>query len=149
MPAPSAVDDFLDVMHTLRRECAWTASQTHESLRPYLLEEAEEVAEAIDSGDPDKLRDELGDLLFQVFYHSAIAEERGDFTFDDVVVGLTAKLKRRNRHVFGDLRGTNPSIDEIHKIWNDAKAAERGFDTPAATQPPTDAPAATQPPVIE
>ena len=116
--------DFLGVMRTLRSDCAWTASQTHESLRPYVLEEAEEVAEAIDTGEPAKLKDELGDLLFQVYYHAAIAEEAGEFTMDDVVAGLKAKMVRRNRHVFGDLRGTNPSIDEIHKIWTDAKAAE-------------------------
>ncbi len=101
-------------MRTLRSDCAWTASQTHESLRLYVIEEAEEVAEAIDSGEPARLQDELGDLLFQVYYHAAIAEEAGEFTMDDVVAGLKAKMVRRNRHVFGDLRGTNPSIDEIH-----------------------------------
>ena len=87
-------------MRQLRVECGWKASQTHRSLVRYLLEEAHETAEAIESGDPAHLREELGDLLLQIWFHAVIAEESGDFTLDDVVADIIAKMRRRNPHVF-------------------------------------------------
>ena len=93
-------------MDRLRRECPWDARQTHESLAPHLLEETYEALEALESGDPDALREELGDVLLQVFFHAEIASERTDgtgYTIDDVAGGIAAKLIRRHPHVFGDV----------------------------------------------
>ena len=88
-------------MRRLRAECAWKAGQTHRSLARYLLEETHETLEAIDTGDAAHLREELGDLLLQVYFHAVIAEEAGEFTLDDVAADITAKMHRRNPHVFG------------------------------------------------
>ena len=88
--------------------CPWDAEQTHESLVPYAIEEAYEVADAVDHGDPTHLADELGDLLLQVLFHARIASEVGDFDIDDVAAALVAKLKRRHPHVFGDVQVAGP-----------------------------------------
>ena len=92
-------------MRRLRAECPWKQEQTHRSLARYLLEETHETLEAIDTGDAtgdwDHLREELGDLLLQVYFHAVIAEESGAFTIDDVARGITEKMYRRNPHVFG------------------------------------------------
>ena len=93
--------DFLDDMRRLRRECPWKREQTHRSLARYLQEETAETLEAIDTGDADHLREELGDLLLQVYFHAVIAEESGAFTIDDVARGISEKMHRRNPHVFG------------------------------------------------
>jgi XTP/dITP diphosphohydrolase len=118
--------DLVAVMDRLRRECPWTQQQTHESLAPYLDEEAREALEAIESGDLDHLREELGDVLMQVVFHAAIAEERGDagWDVDDVAAGITEKLIRRNPHVFGDAVAT--TVEEIDAQWNRIKEQERG-----------------------
>ena len=89
-PATSAwpLEQFRDDMRRLRAECAWKREQTHASLRRYLVEESWETLEAIDSGDPEHLREELGDLLLQIGFHAVIAEEAGEFTFDEVVQGI-------------------------------------------------------------
>lgn len=124
--------DFLDMMRLMRERCAWKASQDHHSLAKYLREESAEVLEAIDEGDPEHLKEELGDLLLQVYFHAAIAEEAGEFTMDDVIAGLTAKMRRRNPHVFGPdadaawESGHRYTIEEIEELWQAAKAAERG-----------------------
>ena len=98
--------EFLEVMRRLRAECPWKREQTHRSLARYLLEETHETLDAIDTGDAtgdwDHLREELGDLLLQVYFHAVIAEETGAFTIDDVARGITEKMHRRNPHVFGD-----------------------------------------------
>ena len=119
--------EFLDLMRVMRARCVWKSSQTHQSLAEYLREESEEVLEAIDEGDPAHLQEELGDLLLQVYFHAAIAEEAGDFTMDDVIAGLTAKMKRRNPHVFGPEAdsGRRYTLDEVEELWQAAKAAER------------------------
>ena len=106
MPDGSPLEAFADQMRVLQRECAWKREQTHTSLIPFVREEAEEVVEAIESGDPAALCDELGDLLLQVVIHAVIAEEAGDFTLDDVARGVIAKMERRNPHVFGDAVAT-------------------------------------------
>lgn len=120
--------EFLDLMRVMRERCAWKSSQTHESLAKHLREESEEVLEAIEEADPDHLKEELGDLLLQVYFHAAIAEEAGEFTMDDVIAGLTAKMKRRNPHVFGPEAdsGRRYTVDEIEELWQAAKAAEKG-----------------------
>ena len=125
-PAGAALLELVEVMDRLRRECAWTAEQTHESLARYVLEEAHEVIEALDAGDPDQLRDELGDLLMQVVFHARIGAERTDdarFDVDDVARGIADKLRRRNPHVFGD--GTARTPAEIDAAWQAVKAQEK------------------------
>ena len=117
--------DLVEVMRRLRRDCAWTREQTHESLAPYLAEESGETLEAIESGDTDHLREELGDLLLQVVFHSAIAGEgTPGWDVDDVAAHITEKLVRRNPHVFGD--STASTIDEIAEQWERIKAEEKG-----------------------
>src|ERR1044071_5251221 len=95
-------------MRDLRARCDWDAAQTHESLRPYLIEEAYEVDEAIRSGDDAKLREELGDLLLQVLFHSIVAEERKAFDIGDVAETFVTKMKGRHPHLYGD-GGAGPS----------------------------------------
>jgi XTP/dITP diphosphohydrolase len=114
---------FRDDMRRLRVECAWKREQTHESLRQYLVEESWETLEAIDTGDLDHLREELGDLLLQIGFHAVIAEESGAFTFDDVVLGIVDKLRRRNPHVFGDVAVTDAA--SVNDLWQSVKAAEK------------------------
>jgi tetrapyrrole methylase family protein / MazG family protein len=96
---------FAELVRTLRERCPWDAAQTHASLRPYLLEEAYEVVDAIDRGDVDHLEEELGDLLFQVYFHATIAAADGEFTLADVARGIHDKLVRRHPHVFGGTGG--------------------------------------------
>ena len=114
---------FREDMRRLRAECAWKREQTHESLRRYLVEESWETLEAIDAGDPDHLCEELGDLLLQIGFHAVIAEERGEFTFDEVVQGIVDKLRRRTPHVFGDAAVTDAA--SVNELWESVKAAER------------------------
>ena len=114
--------------------CPWDREQTHETLRTYLLEETYEALEAIDSGDRLELRDELGDLLMQVFFHAAIAQEAGDFTLDDVYEAISRKMVRRHPHVFADGDASDP--DTIWARWEEIKVEERavaGKDTSEAS----------------
>jgi tetrapyrrole methylase family protein/MazG family protein len=101
-----AFDRLTRVMARLRSErgCPWDREQTRESLKPYLLEEAYEVIEAIEEKDPGAMKEELGDLLFQVVFHAQIARERGEFTMTDLLVALTDKMVRRHPHVFAGAR---------------------------------------------
>jgi MazG family protein len=129
MPSPDAGQRFVEllvVMARLRGEggCPWDREQTRDSLRPFLMEEAYEVLEALDGGDPARLREELGDLLFQVVFHTRIAEERGEFAMEDLLAGLIDKMIRRHPHVFGDRRiGT---ASEALAQWEAIKQAEGG-----------------------
>lgn len=118
--------EFLEVMRRLRAECPWKAEQTHRSLARYLLEETHETLEAIDTGDDDHLREELGDLLLQVYFHAVVAEERGAFTIDDVARDVTAKMHRRNPHVFGDPSADHPQdAAGVNEAWEAIKATEK------------------------
>jgi nucleoside triphosphate diphosphatase len=110
------LEDTLELMHDLRKRCEWDAAQTHQSLRPYLIEEAHEVDDAIRSGDDRQLREELGDLLLQVLFHSVVAEERGAFTFQDVAEGFVTKMKGRHPHLYGE---------GARQPWEEQKARER------------------------
>ena len=121
---PNPLLELVDMFERMRRECAWKAAQTHQSLTPYLLEEAGEVIEAIEAGDPAHICDELGDVLLQVYLHAAIAAEAGEFDIYDVARGLRDKMIRRNPHVFGDEVITDP--EEIDCRWQEIKALERG-----------------------
>lgn len=118
----SEVDRLVEVMHRLRRECPWDASQTHLSLVPYLVEEACEVVEAIEAGTSADLREELGDLLLQVVFHSELAAEDDAFDLQAVAAGIADKLVSRHPHVFGtDAVPTDP-----HATWEQRKAVEKG-----------------------
>ncbi|MGV6874904.1 nucleoside triphosphate pyrophosphohydrolase [Pseudochelatococcus sp. B33] len=117
---------LLDIMAALRTPdtgCPWDIEQDFSSIAPYTIEEAYEVADAIERGDLDDLQDELGDLLLQVVFHSRMAEEQGAFAFGDVVQAITEKLIRRHPHVFGDARDLSP--DEVKAVWASIKAEER------------------------
>jgi XTP/dITP diphosphohydrolase len=126
----SALLELVEVMARLRRECAWKAGQTHESLARYLLEETYETLEAIDTGDDAHLREELGDLLLQIFFHAVIAEERGEFDIEDVAADLVVKLRRRNPHVFDPVStGSTSAVASdpvaINEQWERIKADEK------------------------
>jgi MazG family protein len=111
-----SLDDTLALMRDLRRRCDWDAAQTHESLRPYLVEEAHELDDAIRTGDDAHMREELGDVLLQVLFHSVIAEERGAFGLHDVAAELIAKMKKRHPHLYGDA---------AKEPWERMKATQR------------------------
>jgi nucleoside triphosphate diphosphatase len=102
MSHPARLDGTLDLMRDLRKRCDWDAAQTHDSLRPYLIEEAHELDEAIQLGDDALMREELGDVLLQVLFHSVLAEERGAFAFSDVASALITKMKGRHPHLYGE-----------------------------------------------
>jgi tetrapyrrole methylase family protein / MazG family protein len=122
-------DRLMEIMRKLRAPggCPWDAEQTHESLKRYLLEEAYEVIEAIDSGDRAHLKEELGDLLLQPVFHAAIAEEKGDFTMDQVLDTINEKLIRRHPHVFGDevIESSEAQVTNWEKIKKQEKGVER------------------------
>jgi nucleoside triphosphate diphosphatase len=117
---------LLDIMAALRAPgsgCPWDLQQTFRTIAPYTIEEAYEVADAVERGDLEDLKDELGDLLLQVVFHARMAEEDGAFAFADVVEAITTKLIRRHPHVFGDARDLSP--DEVKGLWDRIKAAEK------------------------
>jgi MazG family protein len=140
-------------MKDLRKRCEWDAAQTHESLRPYLIEEAYEVDDAIRSGNDTALREELGDLLLQVLFHSVVAEERGAFDFTDVAEGFLSKMKSRHPHLYegGERQswegmkakkrdsivdGLPADLPALHRAFRlQDRAAGVGFDWPDATGP--------------
>ena len=130
--------EFLEVMRQLRTECSWKREQTHRSLARYLLEETHEALEAIDTGDVDHLREELGDLLLQVYFHAVIAEEAGEFTLDDVAGDIIAKMRRRNPHVLGDDSGSGARLQafEVTELWESIKATEKPRDSVLEGLPP-------------
>lgn len=116
---------LVDIMRTLRSEqgCMWDRKQTHESIKPYLIEEAYEVLAAIDHNSPDDLREELGDLLFQVIFHAQLAAEKGDFHIYDILEHIIEKMTRRHPHVFGDTKVDNTK--EILANWEQIKQTEK------------------------
>lgn len=117
---------LVEMMDNLRSPggCPWDLEQTHSSLKRYMVEEVYEVLEAIDLGDAEKLCDELGDLLLQVVFHARIAEEKGDFSIQDVVDGVTEKMLRRHPHVFANVVADTPADVMIN--WEKIKLAEKG-----------------------
>jgi XTP/dITP diphosphohydrolase len=124
--APPLIE-LVGIMAKLRAECGWKAAQTHRTLAKHLLEETYETIDAIEAldtgGSPDDLREELGDVLLQVYLHAAIAAETGAFDIDDVAAGLKEKMIRRNPHVFGDVVESDPA--RINETWEAVKAAEK------------------------
>ncbi len=121
--APDGVRGVMDRLRDPVDGCPWDNAQTHESLRPHLLEETYEVLEAIAAGDPAELCEELGDLMMQVVLHAKLAEQAGQFTLDDVSEGIRAKLVRRHPHVFGDATADTPKL--VEGAWERIKARER------------------------
>ena len=120
------IDQLLEIMSRLRDPetgCPWDIRQTYSSIVPYTIEEAYEVADAIEQGDMHELRDELGDLLFQVVFYSQIAKEEGHFDFGQVTQAICDKMLRRHPHVFAD--ADYESEEELHKAWEQGKAEER------------------------
>lgn len=123
-PYADGIGAIFEVVHRLRAPggCPWDREQTHESLRPYLLEETYELLEAIDSGDDDKMSEELGDLLLQVAMHTEIAAEEGRFGAAQVSEAVAAKMVKRHPHVFGDVSVAN--ADEVLRNWEHQKMHE-------------------------
>ena len=160
-PAPDArpddriptLEDALAIMRDLRERCTWDAAQTHESLRPYLLEEAHELDDALRDGDDGQMREELGDVLLQVLFHSVVAAERGAFDASDVADALITKMRARHPHLYGDgarvpwerqkarrrasivdgLPVGLPALHRAHRLQD--RAAGVGFDWPDAEGP--------------
>ena len=148
MERKRSLDDTLALMRDLRARCELDAAQTHESLRPYLIEEAHELDDAIRARDDKLVREELGDVLLQVLFHSVMAEERGVFSFADVAEGLITKMQGRHPHLYGDaakepwermksktrksiadgLPAGLPALHRAHRLQD--RAAGVGFDWP-------------------
>src|SRR5919205_463168 len=153
MQAKPSLRDALALMRDLRTRCEWDAAQTHESLRPYLVEEAYEVDDAIRGGDDGLLREELGDLLLQVLFHSVVAEDRGAFDMNDVARSFVAKMKARHPHLYGDgarvpwealkakkresiVDGLPADLPALHRAFRlQDRAAGVGFDWADASGP--------------
>ncbi len=130
----AAIRDFVAIIRRLRGPggCPWDAQQTPETLKTYVLEEAYELIEALDSRDPDKIREELGDLLLHIVFLSDIFTDRGDFTFTDVVHGIAAKMVHRHPHVFGQEKAE--TLEDLHRLWRRAKEQEGKGQTPSLGQ---------------
>ena len=140
------LEDALALMRDLRERCEWDRAQTHESLRPYLLEETHELDDALRTGHPASIREELGDVLLQVLFHSVIAEQEGVFDASDVAGSLIAKMKRRHPHLYGGgesepwermkararrsiAEGLPPGLPALHRAYRlQDRAAGVGFD---------------------
>ncbi len=153
MTERATLNDTVALMRDLRARCDWDAAQTHESLRPYLIEESHELDEALRDGNGAQIREELGDVLLQVLFHSVIAEERGEFDVDDVAGGLIAKMRARHPHLYGDgvrepwermklkkresiadgLPAALPPLHRAHRLQD--RAAGVGFDWPDTDSP--------------
>lgn len=153
MQPKATLEDTLALMKDLRARCEWDAAQTHESLRPYLAEEAAELDEALRLGDDGAIREELGDVLLQVLFHSVVAEQRGAFDAADVAAGLIAKMRARHPHLYGGgerepwermkarrrtsieegLPAGLPALHRAHRLQD--RAAGVGFDWPGVEGP--------------
>ena len=126
MKASRNITRLLEIMAALRTPktgCPWDLEQDFASRAPYTIEEAYEVADAIERGDPDDLREELGDLLLQVVFHAQMGAEHGLFDFGEIVEAITSKLIRRHPHVFGEARDLKPAA--VAKLWGEIKAMEK------------------------
>ena len=122
-----SIDDLLRIMEILRSEegCPWDREQTHPSMRRDMIEEAYEVCEAIDLNDTDLLKEELGDVLYQIMIHCEIEKEQGNFTIDDVVNGICEKMVRRHPRLFGGEMEKDLTWEEIKKREKEARAARK------------------------
>jgi tetrapyrrole methylase family protein/MazG family protein len=126
--------DLESLVEKLRKECPWDREQTPETIKAFLLEECYETLEALDSGSPEKLQEELGDLLFQIFFLARLAAERGWFDIETVARSVTRKMVGRHPHVFGDVSASSPQ--EVKRNWETLKRREaRAQDDPLGTVP--------------
>lgn len=130
-----ALASLVGLVERLRRECPWDREQTPETLRTYLLEECHEVLAAIDAGDPPGLADELGDLLFQIFFLARIAQERGWFTVDEIAARISAKMIERHPHVFAGAVASD--ADAVRQGWERRKQRASSASDPLGTLPPS------------
>ncbi|BAT71662.1 tetrapyrrole methylase family protein/MazG family protein [Thermosulfidibacter takaii ABI70S6] len=135
-------DRLVKIMHELRQKCPWDRKQTRESLKPYLIEEAYEVLDAIEKGDVEKLKEELGDLLLQVVFHAEIAKERNEFDIYDVIEFLCNKLIYRHPHVFGDVKVMD--AEEVLRNWEKLKKQEKNYESSVLDGVPDQLPALIQ-----
>lgn len=120
---PALYADFAAIVRRLRRDCPWDRAQTHDSVKQLTIEEAFELVHAIDDGDPDAMKTELGDLFLHVLFHADIAEAAGTFTIGDVMTAEMDKLVRRHPHVFGGSTASTP--EEVEAQWAEIKAMEK------------------------
>lgn len=130
----SAINKLLQVMKDLRNPetgCPWDIRQTSKSIAGYTLDETHEVLDAIERDDTENLQEELGDLLFNIVFHACIAEEKGQFNFDDVAQGITDKMLRRHPHVFGELRDQKLSDEVLSQQWQALKQQEKSDAQPS------------------
>jgi len=144
LPEPENLDRFetlVEIIASLRAPdgCPWDRKQTHASLREFMLEECYEALEALDEGDADRLRDELGDILLQILLHAQIAAEAGEFDINDVVRGISEKMIHRHPHVFGSAEAAD--AEEVAHNWQTLKREERGDDTSLLDSVPKQMPA--------
>jgi tetrapyrrole methylase family protein / MazG family protein len=123
-----AFEKLVELMAMLRgpEGCPWDRKQTAESLKPFLIEECFEVVDALEEKDPGKVKEELGDLLFQIIFHARVAEEKGEFTMEDVISAIVEKMTRRHPHVFGDEKLTTDR--EVLAHWEAIKKKEKGYE---------------------
>ena len=124
-----SIEDLVEIVEILRSEggCPWDREQTHESIRNDLIEETYEVIEAIDTNQTDLLREELGDLLFQILFHAQIEREKGSFVLDDIITDISAKMIHRHPHVFGEV--TVKNTGEVLSNWENIKTEEKQRNT--------------------
>jgi tetrapyrrole methylase family protein/MazG family protein len=124
----SSFHDLIELMRKLRSKdgCPWDKEQSHASLKPHLVEEAYELIDAIDSGDPYKIKEELADLFFHIIFHCQIAKEKGEFDIGDVMALCLDKMTRRHPHVFGDATAATP--EEVIRQWEQIKKQEKGHE---------------------
>jgi len=149
---PATFDDLIALMTRLRSPegCPWDREQTYTTLAPMLLEEAYEAFEAADearAGNPSELRDELGDLLFQIVFYSQVARERNDFTINDVIESIYSKMVRRHPHVFGNVQAENSAA--VLRNWEAIKAAEKREKKPDGNESILDGVPAKAPALME
>lgn len=124
----SAIETLLQVMRELRDPesgCPWDIRQTSASIAPYTLDETHELLDAIERNDTENLKEELGDLLFNIVFHARIAEEQGQFDFDEVARGITDKMQRRHPHVFGEPHERTRSEADVRELWQELKQREK------------------------
>lgn len=124
----SVFNILIELMAKLRSPegCPWDRKQTTQSLKPFLVEECYEVIDALEEGNPDKIKEELGDLLFQIVFHARIAEERGEFVMEDVIRTNIEKMTRRHPHVFGEEKLSTDK--EVLANWEELKKKEKGYE---------------------
>jgi MazG family protein len=140
----AALNEFVAIVRRLRAPggCPWDAQQTPETLKTYVLEEAYELIEALDGGDPQKIKEEMGDLLLHLVFLGDLYQERGNFSLAEVTAGIAAKMIHRHPHVFGDAKAE--TLEDLRRLWQEAKAQEGKTEGPSLGQVSAALPALVQ-----